>query len=152
MAISLRRVVLTLFGVLWVSGCTWLVLHYIFPHQGDFGPESNPWEPLTLRVHGWLAMGGVFLLGWLGASHISDRWWRSRRRVSGWSLVSLAALLVLSGYALYYTIDRLRDVASVVHESLGALAILVALIHWQRHRRSSRPTPTGTHPVRLEHD
>lgn len=140
MARRLRRTVLALFGVLWGSGCAWLLLHFLFPRQGDFGPEPNPWEPVVLRIHGWLAIGGVLLLGWLGSSHISERWWRSRRRVSGWALVGTAGVLVVSGYALYYTIDRLHDVAAVTHEVLGGLAILVALTHWKRHRRSLRAT------------
>jgi hypothetical protein len=75
----------------------------------------------------------VFLLGWIAAEHISDRWHRARNRVSGFSLASLAAVLVVSGYALYYTTDRLHDLAGAVHEVLGGAAIAFALTHWRRN-------------------
>jgi hypothetical protein len=77
----------------------------------------------------------VFLLGWIAAEHISDHWNRERNRVSGYSLASLAAVLVISGYALYYTTDRLHDIAAAAHEVLGAAAIVFALTHWRRNGR-----------------
>ena len=73
------------------------------------------------------------LLGWVTAGHISDRWRRSRNGVSGFSLAGFAVLLVLSGYALYYTTDRFHDVAAVLHEVLGVVAIAFALTHWWRN-------------------
>ena len=78
-------------------------------------------------------LGVVFLLGWITAEHISDRWRRSRNRVSGFSLASLAVVLTASGYGLYYTTDRLHDVASFIHEVVGAAAIGFALTHWWRN-------------------
>jgi len=87
-----------------------------------------------LRIHGWSAVGGVFLLGWITAGHISDRWRRARNRVSGFSLAGFAVVLVLSGYALYYTTDRFRDVATMLHEVLGVVVIAFALTHWLQNR------------------
>jgi peptidoglycan/LPS O-acetylase OafA/YrhL len=94
-------------------------------------------EPSLLRIHGWLAVGTVFLFGWITAEHISDRWRRSQNRASGLSLAGFAALLVISGYALYYTTDRLHDVAAIAHEALGAVAIVFALVHWKGRERSA---------------
>jgi len=45
-----------------------------------------------------------------------------------------AALLVSSGYALYYTTGTLHEVASRTHEWLGAASLLVALAHGWRNR------------------
>src|SRR5882724_6571020 len=115
------------FAALWMSGCLWLVLHLGFAQQTQFGPSPNPWEPALLRVHGWLAVGGVFLLGWISAAHVSERWTGPRRRPSGIFLTVLAALLIVSGYALYYTTERLHDIAATTHEWVGAAAILTAL-------------------------
>jgi hypothetical protein len=130
---ALRRTIYFVCTLLWLSGCVWLVAHFAFPTATDFGPAPNPWEPVILRIHGWLAVGGVFLLGWITAGHISDRWRMSRNRVSGFSLAGFAVLLVSSGYALYYTTDRFHDVASTLHEVLGVVAIACALIHWCRN-------------------
>jgi len=142
MSTALRRGIYSVCALLWLSGCAWLVVHFAFPVSTDFGPAPNPWEPVILRVHGWSAVGGVFLLGWVTAGHISDRWWRSRNRVSGFSLAGFAVALVLSGYALYYSTDSFHDVAATLHEVLGVVAIALALTHWLRNRNTAvRPEP-----------
>jgi hypothetical protein len=138
MSPGLRSAVMATFGGLWLSGCYWLVLHYFFAHPSDFGPIQNPWAPLVLRIHGWIAVVGVFLLGWITARHVSDRWPQMVKRASGISVAAAAIVLALTGYALYYTTDRLHDVAGVVHEALGAAGILFALTHWRRYRPASR--------------
>lgn len=133
MSTALRRTLYTVCTVLWLSGCAWLVAHFGFPTRTDFGPAPNPAEPLILRIHGWLAMGAVFLFGWIASAHISTRWRRPRNRVSGFSLAGFAILLTLTGYALYYTTDRFHDVAAVLHEFLGSAVIVFALAHWSRN-------------------
>jgi hypothetical protein len=136
MSVALRLAIFATCATLWVSGCLWLVLHFGFAKQTDFGPSPNPWEPLVMRVHGWMAVGGVFLLGWITAGHISERWTSRRNRVSGLALAAAAGVLVVTGYALYYTADRLHDTAAVMHELLGGGTILLALTHWWRNGRS----------------
>jgi hypothetical protein len=135
MSRSLRLATFTLLATLWTSGCVWIVLHYAFAQRTDFGPTPNPWEPVVMRVHGWAAVGGVFLLGWIGSGHISERWFNRRNRTSGLWLMGSAAVLVISGYALYYTTDRLHDTAGVVHEIIGVAALLIALTHWRLNGR-----------------
>jgi hypothetical protein len=141
MSTAQRRVINVVCTLLWVSGCSWLVVHYFFPTVTDFGPAPNPWEPVLLHIHGWAAVCGVFLLGWITAEHISDRWRRSRNRVTGISLAGFALTLTLSGYALYYTTDRLHDVAATTHEALGVAVVIIALLHWKRS--SSNRTEAG---------
>lgn len=126
------------FGALWVSGCYWLLLHYFFSRPSDFGPVQNPWAPSILRIHGWIAVAGVYLLGWITASHIGQRWPQTIKRVSGVAVASLGGILAVTGYALYYTTDRLHDAAGFVHETLGGVAIVFALTHWRRYRVARR--------------
>lgn len=137
MSTGLRRAIYVVCALLWASGCAWLVVHFAFPTMTDFGPAPNPTEPVLLRIHGWVAVGGVFLFGWITANHISDRWRRSPNRISGFSLAGFVVLLTVSGYALYYTTDPLHDVAAATHEVLGAAAIVIALVHWWNNGRSS---------------
>ncbi|HEY6921923.1 MAG TPA: hypothetical protein VI653_00530 [Steroidobacteraceae bacterium] len=137
MSNPLRRLTYTLCSLLWLSGCMWLVVHFFFPAATDFGAAPNPLEPWLLRVHGWLAVGAVFLFGWITSGHISDRLRRSQNRVSGLSLAAFVSTLAISGYALYYTTDGLHDGAAVAHEALGALAIVFALAHWRVRERSA---------------
>jgi hypothetical protein len=136
MSTGLRRAIYAVCALLWMSGCAWLVAHFAFPTATDFGPAPNPWEPVLLRIHGWMAVCGVFLFGWITANHISDRWRKSPNRVSGFSLAGLVVILTASGYALYYTTDRLHDVAGTLHEVMGAVAIAFAFAHWWNNARS----------------
>ncbi len=94
-------------------------------------------EPVLLRLHGWAAVSGVFLFGWITANHISTRWRRPANRISGCSLAGFVVVLTASGYGLYYTTDQLHDVAATTHEVLGALAIVFALAHWWNNGRSA---------------
>ncbi len=102
MAAGLRAAVFVVCALLWLSGMAWLVLHLGFEPRNFFGPLPHPAEAPLMRVHGVIAVAGVFLLGWLGAGHVMQRWRRARNRPSGWTLLGCAALLVLTGYALYY--------------------------------------------------
>ncbi len=122
------------FGCLWFSGCYWLILHHFFARASEFGPVPHPWAATVLRLHGWIAVLSVYLLGWLTASHVSERWPQVNKRTSGVAIASLAAVLVVTGYALYYTTDGLHEAAGFVHEVLGGAAILFALAHWRRYR------------------
>ena len=130
----LRLAVYTAAALLWLSGVLWLVLHYAFAQAGPFGPLPNPWEAGVMRVHGVLAVGGVFLLGWITAAHVKERWPSERNRLSGLTLAAIAAVLVLSGYALYYTTGSPHEGAALVHEGLGVCALVAALAHWWRRR------------------
>src|ERR1700753_457319 len=109
MSAGLRSAVIVTHGALWLSGCYWLILYYFFAQQTDFGLLQNPWTPLILRIHGWIAVVGVFLLGWVTARHITDRWPQMIKRTSGIAMVTVCAILSLTGYGLYYTTDRLHD-------------------------------------------
>ena|SRR5665213_1572279 len=140
MSTGLRVAIFATFGALWASGCYWLALNYFFAQATQFGPVQHPWAPTILRVHGWIAVATVFLLGWITARHVGDRWPQMHKRISGLAVASVAAILAITGYALYYTTDRLHDVAGVAHEIIGVAAILFALTHWRRYRPRRRST------------
>ncbi len=129
-----RAVIFTVCGLLWFTGVIWLVLHYAFQRHNEFGDLPNPAEPALMRLHGLLAVAGVFLFGWLTAAHVTPRWSIGRNRTSGLVLASCVVVLVVSGYALYYTTADLHTQASVLHQVLGVLALVAALSHWLRNR------------------
>ena len=127
----------TLYGVgamLWLSGAVWLALHYVFPQSTEFGPLPNPWEAPLMRAHGLIAVCAVFLIGWMMAAHVTVRWASERNRRSGLVLGGTALLLILSGYALYYTTSSPHDAAALAHEAIGVLSPAAALAHWWRNR------------------
>jgi hypothetical protein len=132
-----RGIRATLYGVgalLWVSGTVWLVLHYVFPQSTAFGPLPNPWEAPLMRAHGLLAVCAVFLIGWMMAAHVTPHWVSGRNRRSGLALAGAALLLILSGYALYYTTGAPHDAAAIAHQAVGVLSLAAALAHWWRQR------------------
>lgn len=133
---ALRAALFTGFALLWLSGACWLVLHLAFEQSSAFGPLPNPWEPVLLKTHGVLAVAGVFLLGWVTAVHLAERRNVARNYRSGLVLAGTAAILVMSGYALYYTTGSLNAVAARAHECLGVASLLAALAHWWRVRPS----------------
>lgn len=136
MSAGLRRTLLGVSALLWLSGVLWLLAHFLFPAHNEFGVLPNRWEAPLMRLHGLIAVAAVFLFGWIGAGHIVARWSAATNRVSGLWLLACACLLVMSGYALYYSSGALHDSAGVLHEWLGVLAIVVALVHWLRVRRA----------------
>src|ERR1700756_2512007 len=120
----------TLYGVgalLWVSGAAWLVLHYVFPQPTAVGSLPIPWEAPLMRAHGLIAVCSVFLIGWMMAAHVTVRWASERNRRSGLVLGGSALLLILSGYALYYTTGSAHDAAALAHEAIGVLSPAAAL-------------------------
>jgi hypothetical protein len=131
---ELRATVMGVCALLWGSGVAWLVLHLGFEPRNDFGPLPHPWEAGLMKLHGLVAVAAVFLLGWLGAGHVFERWRGSRNRLSGWGLLGGAALLVVSGYALYYTLGPVHAASAWLHQWLGAAVIIVALTHWLKTR------------------
>jgi hypothetical protein len=130
MAAAARAAVLTGGALLWLSGLVWLVLHYAFAQSSPFGALPNPWEPVLMRAHRVLAVGAVFLLGWITAAHVTERWPSARKRFSGLTLAASAAVLAVSGYGLYYTTGSPHAAAALIHEGLGALSLLAGLAHW----------------------
>ncbi len=131
---TLRAALYAVAALLWLSGAAWLLLHYAFPQASPFGALPNPAEAPLMRLHGLIAVCGVFLIGWVSAAHIAPRWPGVRNRRSGLALAGTALLLMFSGYALYYTIGSPHDVAGYVHESLGLLSPAAALAHFWRKR------------------
>ena len=144
---TLRVLTYWVCGALWVSGGLWLLLHYLLPARTDFGPAPNPAEPTLLKVHGWLAMGGVFLLGWLGSSHMLPRWPQWRQRTSGLVLATACGVLVLTGYGLYYSSDPAHRMISLLHQVLGVAAFVIAVLHWERPLRRAGDRRVGNPPI-----
>ena len=138
-----RRWVLYIVGTgVWLTGGLWLLFHYFLVTQGQFGPTTNPLEPWWLKLHGAFAFAAVWVFGLLWGIHIAKLWPHKRRRSSGGVLTGIFALLILSGYLLYYVGDDIiRPKISALHWVVG-LACPVFFV-WHRLKRRAVRSSTS---------
>jgi hypothetical protein len=131
-----RLAVYVVSGLLWLSGCMWLVLDQFFESRGQFGAMPNPLQPPILLIHGVVAILSLYLLGWVSSRHILKGWRGRLRRMSGGLLAAFFGLLSLSGFALFFVSDdRWQHIAAVSHDALGVGITVFALQHWIFARR-----------------
>jgi uncharacterized membrane protein AbrB (regulator of aidB expression) len=122
-------------GLLWLTGAAWLILHFFFQQTSDFGNAPHPWQPPLLVVHGICAVVATFFIGWVVGTHVEARWRREPNRVTGITLLSLFGTLAVTGLCSYYvTAESVRNGAAWLHELLGALAVVPALVHWRAQK------------------
>jgi hypothetical protein len=140
-----RRLTLYIVGMgVWLSGGLWLLFHYFFIEQGEFGPKANPFENWWLKLHGAFAFAAIWVFGLLWGAHVTVAWPLSLRRWSGGVTTAVLFWLTLSGYLLYYEgAETARSITSVLHWSIG-LACPMAFF-WHRfkirRRRPKSPNP-----------
>jgi hypothetical protein len=126
-------------SALWLSGSVWLILHYFAQVQGEFGPEENPADPWLLRLHGLALIFALLAIGAMFVAHIPKGWSHRRQRVAGVTLCALLAVLIASGYMLYYVSgDDLRQWTSIVHWSLGLPLPAIFTWHYLNGLRARR--------------
>lgn len=123
-------------GTLWLSGVAWLVFHHFLRVPGEFGELPHPLESWWLRLHGAAAFAALWLLGVLWPTHLLPAW-RSRRRASGIVLAAFLAVLVASGWLLYYGGEETRGAVSLLHW-IGGLALALPLLWHALRGRSAR--------------
>jgi hypothetical protein len=127
-------------GSLVGSGVAWLIAHYLLVGANPFGETHHPSEPWWLRLHGAAVMAFLVVLGTILPGHVT-RAWSLRKRpiqsvrrnvVTGILMLSLVAVLALTGYALYYSgSEELRPYISTGHWVMG----LAAAAGFYQHRR-----------------
>ncbi len=128
------------FGLLFSTGVAWLILHYFFVENGDFGLLPSPYEPLLLMLHGLVVPIFTAVVGALFPTHISRAFKARKNRPSGICLLSAVFGLFVTGYLLYYSGGAAtRQVSSVIHSAVGiAIALLLALHVYVGRRISTK--------------
>jgi hypothetical protein len=89
-----------------------------------------------MKLHGGAAMLALIVLGTLLPGHVRRAWNAKKNRFTGAGLLALNALLIISGYALYYCgSEQTRPLISTLHWILGlVLPITIASHIWQGRR------------------
>ena len=132
---------------LWLSGSAWLVLHYFGQTEGEFGPEMNPLEPWMMKMHGFFLIPALLGIGALFVVHIPKGWDHRRQRLAGIALSVALAVLIASGYLLYYAGgEALREWTSLSHWVLG-LALPVSFLWHYLNGQAVRKNGKGRQDV-----
>jgi len=142
------------FGALWVTGSAWYVLHDDQAARffgGDGWGLSIP--PVLLQIHGAAAMLALLGLGSLVPQHIKWAWTGRMNRSTGSLMIAVQAILVVTGYALYYAGDEgLRAYASQLHFVIGACCPVLLVWHIAEGRRRSAELKAASARARAERD
>jgi cytochrome b561 len=132
-----RRCVYLSWATLLVSGIGWLVARYFLRPVGQFGETVNPFEPWAMKLHGAGAMAMLFFLGSLMNAHVRRALKTGRNLVSGWLMIGTFALLVVTGFGLYYLAGESdRPVWSALHWVVGLGVGILFVLHIVLGRRS----------------
>ena len=128
---------------LWASGSAWLVFHYVLKVKSPFGPAENPLTHWWLAAHGLFAFASLWLFGLLWGQHIVGAWKSGRHRVTGSVLFAILAVLIATGYLLYYAGgDETQTITAVLHWGIG-LAVPVPFLLHRFRKRGPRLPPQG---------
>jgi hypothetical protein len=134
-----RRALYATFAALIGSGTWWLGIHYavsLFATSAD-DLSRVAQESLALKVHGATAFVALLALGAMLAHHARRGWALKRNRISGSTLVAAFALLIATGYALYYLVsDTTHAPVSLAHWVLGLMLVPLLIGHIVLGRRS----------------
>jgi hypothetical protein len=134
-----RRWVYFALAAVWGSGALWVFAHYGLVANNEFGATRHPIEAWALKLHGAAAFLFLIALGSMFAQHIPRAWFLKRNIASGIATLTVCALLVVSGYWLYYFAeDESRSFVSTLHWAVGLGAIGLFWLHLWLGRRAAR--------------
>ena len=114
-------------ALLFVSGIAWAYWNYLAALPADFEANSKAW---TMKIHGAAAMAVLVLIGMLLTGHVRFAWRARRNRANGSIFVTVFALLIITGYGLYYAGgEKLRTWTSWIHLAVGLALPIFLLFH-----------------------
>ena len=139
-------------AILFLSGLGWLIAHYFLAGPAQFGERHHVSEPWFMRVHGAAVMAFLIALGSLFPGHIVRAWKAKKNRRTGLLLLAILALLIITGYGLYYIADEdMRPWLSLTHWGGGLVVVAGLLLHVVRGRKTrAKPRVTATHAAQPE--
>ena len=128
------------FAILFVTGAGWLLADDLAAATKD-AASGEAWQITTaylLSLHGGASMATLLLLGALVPLHILRGWRMGRNRITGTTMVTFNAVLILTAFGLYYLgSEMLRPWASRLHIGVGVVLPILFLVHVIVGRRSS---------------
>lgn len=125
-----RRLLYLAGAALLISGAAWTVLRYVPDVVGVDARAARSLGAGLLACHGAAAMLALIGLGTLLPHHVGAGWRSGKNRRSGVFIGSIAGILVVTAYLLYYAGDEmLRGYASWIHIAAGGILPAVIAKH-----------------------
>jgi hypothetical protein len=125
-----RRLIYLAGAALLASGLGWAAFHYLHDFLNVGEREALAVNALLMKIHGAAAMIALILIGSLLPRHVRIGWKLSANRKTGFFMLTLTGLLMVSGYLLYYSgDDAVRDLASWSHLAIGLALPLPLTVH-----------------------
>ena len=144
-----ERWVLATGALLALTGLLWLIDHYLLATTDEFGARHAPRETAWLTLHGGAAMVFMVVAGTVLPVHARRAWHARLNHQSGISVLAALAVLMLTGFLLYYAGgEATRPWISLVHWVIGLVAVPTLILHTILGRRTARrlrELPRGAH-------
>ena len=135
-----KRWFYTVSVTLFLSGVAWVLFGRLADRNEGPAEFLRSLKSWMLKLHGAAAMAFLLALGILLPTHLRRAWRAQRNRRNGAFFVTVVALLVATGYGLYYFGDaRWRTAASWIHLLLGFGAPAFLGLHIWHGRRDLGP-------------
>lgn len=123
--------------VLVATGALWLYAEYLYAPLDD-GLQPHELKHYAMQVHAALALLFVWLAGTLAHHHMQAAWRQNRNRATGALMTVTVAVLVASGYGLwYFGGETLRQWTEIAHWVSGFGIVLALALHAARGRRAT---------------
>ncbi len=138
---AFRYALYAAFAVVFVTGAVWLVADNLKDSASEFWQEA---AATLLMCHGGGAMITLMMLGALVPVHMRYGWRSSKNLVTGITVATVNAALIVTAFGLYYLgSEAVRPWMSDVHTALGLAipALLVGHIWWGMRTRKAAAVP-----------
>lgn len=129
-------------ALVFLSGVVWAYWNYLVASPGDFEMSAKAW---AMKIHGAAAMAVLVLIGMLLNAHVRFAWRARRNRTNGSIFLGAFAVLIITGYALYYAGgERLRAWTSWIHLAIGLVLPILLVVHIFLGRRTRPAVQSST--------
>jgi hypothetical protein len=115
---------------LYATGVFVWILNTWFKLDRGLGPEPSPYALTSLHIHSVIGLWFLILFGYLFHSHILPSLRRKQKLKSGWAILSVCIILILTVPGLFYFTDgSLKSTASLIHIDIGLASLFVFAFH-----------------------
>ena len=130
---AFRHWTYAVFSVLLVTGAAWLLADW----QKDADELWQQAAANLLMVHGGAAMLALMALGALIPLHLLRAWHARKNLISGITVASVNAVLIVTAFGLYYLgSETVRPWLSWIHIAAGVFLALMLPLHILLGRRA----------------